>query len=131
MFAPAKLPKAGLLLLILLASGLSACADYTAPDGSRINGPQVRENGVENRTLSYTVEDFHSHDSTSLDYMRELAEIGVVQDGNTGTFTVIFRDKTSGRPLLESEFEAEPDLLFQRKIHLVRSEPEPPREAPE
>lgn len=93
-------PLKAALLLILLAGGLTACTDYTGPDGSRINGPLVRENGVENRTLTYTVEGFHSRDSTSLDYMRHLATNGVDQDGHVGKFTVIFLDKTSGRPLL-------------------------------
>lgn len=119
------------LLLALLAGGLSACADYTGPDGSHINGPQVQENGVEQWTLTYTVEGFHPRDSTSLDYLRHLARNEVDSDGHAGKFYVIFRDKTSGRPLLESEYEAVPDLLFQRKIHLIRSEPQPPRAAPE
>lgn len=130
MSALAKSLKAG-LLLGLLAGGLTACADYTAPDGSRINGPQVRENGVEDRTLTYTVEGFHPRDSTSLDYMRHLAAIGVARDGNTGKFEVLFLNKTSGRSLLECEYEAQGDLLFQRKIRLVSSEPAPPRAAPE
>ncbi len=119
------------LLLSLLLGGLTACTDYTGPDGFRINGPRVKENGVENWTLTYTVEGFHPRDSTSLDYLRDLAADEVDSDGRAGKFQVIFLDKTSGRPLLESEYEAVPDLLFQRKIHLVRSEPQPPRAAPE
>lgn len=125
-----KLLKA-VLLLSNLAGGLTACTDYTGPDGSRINGPQVREVGAENRTLTYTVEGFLPRDSTSLDYMRSLARNGISQDGHTGRFTVIFLDKTSGRPLLESEYEAMSDLMTQNKIYLVRSEPQPPRAAPE
>lgn len=124
-------PLKAALLLSLLAGGLTACTDYTGPDGSRINGPQVRENGVENRTLTYTVEGFHSRDSTSLEYMRRLARKGVRQDGNTGKYTVIFLDKNSGRPLLVNRYEAQSDLLLQQKIYLVHSEPVLPRAAPE
>ena len=115
--------------LLLLAGGLPACADYTGPDGSRINGPQVRENGFQDRTLSYTVEGFHPRDSTSLNYLRDLAWKEVNQDGHTGRLTVLFLDKTSGQPLLASNYEVIPDLLFQNKIHLLSSEPSPPREA--
>lgn len=124
-------PLKAALLLSLLTSGLTACTDYNSPDGSRINGPQVRENGVENRTLTYTVDGFHSRDSTSLDYLRHLARNGVRQDGNTGQYTVIFLDKTSGRPLLVNRYEAQSDLLLQNKIYLIDSEPAPPRTAPE
>jgi hypothetical protein len=118
-----------LIGLLLLTGGLTACADYTGPDGSRINGPQVRENGFQDRTLSYTVEGFHPRDSTSLDYMRNLAWKGVNQDDHTGRLTVLFVDKTSGQPLLANDYQVTADLLFHNKIDLLSSEPAPPREA--
>lgn len=60
-------------LLALSIGGLTACADCTGPDGFRINGPRVQVNGVENRTLTYTVESFHPRNSASLAYLRHLA----------------------------------------------------------
>jgi hypothetical protein len=106
-----------LIGLLLLTGGLTACADYTGPDGSRINGPQVRENGSTDRTLSYTVEGFNPRDITSRNYMRHLAREAVEEDGHTGMLSVLFLDKTSGNILLASKYEVIPDLLFQNKIH--------------
>ena len=126
MFALAK-SFAHLIGLLLLAGGLAACADYTGPDGSRINGPQVRENGFQDRTLIYTVEGFHPRDRTSLAYLQDLAWKGVNQDGHTGRLMVLFLDQTSGQTLLENDYQVTADLLFQNKIDLLRSESASPR----
>jgi hypothetical protein len=116
---------------LLLAGGLAACADYTGPDGSRINGPQVRETGFQAYTLTYTVENFHPHEKTSQDYLRHVASREITQEEHTGRLTLVFLDQTSGQPLLTNDYEVLPDLLFQHKIHLLSSESASSREAPE
>jgi hypothetical protein len=110
-------PFARAVSLLLLAGGLAACSDYTGPDGSHINGPQVREDSPMDRTLIYTVEGYNPRDRTSRNYMRHLAREAVAQDSYTGKVTVLFLDKTSGNILVSSQYEVIPDLLFQNKVH--------------
>jgi hypothetical protein len=106
---------AGLLLL-------AGCgADFTAPDGMQVYGPEVQAEGSTlAHTLKYSVIGFKAHHQSSLAFLQSVATSGVVSDDQAGTYKVIFIDQVTGQVITEIEITSESDILGIKRIHPQR-----------
>ncbi|UOQ96635.1 hypothetical protein MUN81_15470 [Hymenobacter sp. 5317J-9] len=104
-----------LLSALLVSVLLVGCTDPTA---FRVEGPvEVHESGLV-KQLNYTVYNFAPTDSC-LTVLRSMAHSGIVDDGHTGTFKVIFTDAATKQTLLGQTVEVYPDLLFANEQPVV------------